>query len=120
MLLMTAAPISIEDLQQQNATLSAEILSLKEQLEWFKRQIFGKRSERVIGANPDQLQFEGFENSSQQEVPTQTIPAHERKTRTSTGKDTIKLPEDLPMETTLIDIPCLLYTSDAAEDYMPV
>ncbi len=109
---MTAAPISIEDLQQQNATLSAEILflssenlSLKEQLEWFKRQIFGKKSERVIGAHQDQLQFEGFESLSEQNPPTQTIPAHERKTRSSTGKDTIKLPEDLPMETTLIDIP---------------
>ena len=35
--------LSIEDLQQQNATLSAENLFLKEQLEWFKRQIFGKK-----------------------------------------------------------------------------
>jgi transposase len=102
---MITAPLSIENLQQQNATLSAENLSLKEQLEWFKRQIFGKKSERVVGANQDQLQFEGFESLDQQKTPSQTIPSHERKTRTSTGKETIKLPEDLPMETTIIDIP---------------
>ena len=68
---MILASLSIEDLQQHNATLSVENLFLKEQLEWFKRQIFGKKSERVIGANQDQLQFEGFEQLSEKEVPTQ-------------------------------------------------
>ncbi len=102
---MTTAPISIEDLQSQLIERDQTIIYLKEQLEWFKRQIFGKKSERVVSANPDQLQFEGFESLSEQEPPAQTIPAHERKRRTSTGKETIKLPEDLPMETTIIDIP---------------
>ena len=98
------ANITIESLQVQLIERDQKITLLEEQLDWFKRQIFGKKSERVVGANPDQLQFEGFESLSQQEAQTQTIPAHERKTRASTGKDTIKLPEDLPMETTMIDI----------------
>ena len=40
-----------------------EIKRLIEQLEWFKRQIFGKRSERALGnLNEFQMEFEGFEN----------------------------------------------------------
>lgn len=40
-----------------------EIKYLLEQLEWFKRQIFGKRSERVVSdLNELQMGFEGFEN----------------------------------------------------------
>jgi len=72
---MTLGQIAIEDLQQKNNALNAEVFSLnaenlflKEQLEWFKRQIFGKKSERIVGANPDQLQFEGFESLDPQEA----------------------------------------------------
>ena len=99
-----AANITIESLQKETAEQRAEILYLKEQLDWFKRQIFGKKSERVVDANQEQLKFDGFESASQQKVEKQTIPAHERKKRTSTGEDAIKLPDDLPVETTVIDI----------------
>lgn len=102
---MATAAISFEVLQKENRELSAENLYLKEQLEWCKRQIFGKKSERVIDANPEQLKLDGFENVNQQKTETQTIPAHERKKRTSTGEDAIKIPEDLPIETTVIDLP---------------
>lgn len=96
---------SIESLEKENAQQRAEILYLKEQIAWLTRQIFGKKSERVVDANPEQLELDGFESAEQQKVETQTVEAHERKKRTSTGKDTIKLPEDLPVETTVIDIP---------------
>lgn len=107
-----AANITIESLQvqlverdQKVMEQSAEILYLKEQNDWLLRQIFGKKSERVVDANQEQLKFDGFESASQQKTETQTIPAHERKKRTSTGEDAIKLPDDLPVETTVIDIP---------------
>lgn len=102
---MATATLSIENLQVQLSERDAEILYLKEQIEWFKRQIFGKKSERVVDTNQEQLQLDGFESTSQQKTETQTIPAHERAKRTSTGKDAIKLPDDLPVETTIIDIP---------------
>ena len=101
----TAEKSTIESLQKENAEQRAEILYLREQIEWCKRQIFGKKSERVVDANQEQLKFDGFETASQQKAETQTIPAHERKKRTSTGEDAIKLPDDLPVETTVIDIP---------------
>lgn len=100
-----AANIMIESLQKENVEQRAEILYLKEQIAWLTRQIFGKKSERLIDANQEQLKFDGFETTSQQKAETQTISAHERKKRTSTGEDTIKLPDDLPVETTIIDIP---------------
>jgi transposase len=34
-------------------TLQAEIAGLKQQLEWFKRQIFGQKSERRIEIGPN-------------------------------------------------------------------
>jgi transposase len=102
---METATLSAQALQIQNEALSAENRYLKEQIDWFKRQIFGKKSERVVDANPKQLHFEGFETAQEQQLETQTIPSHQRKKKTPTGKDTIKLPEDLPVETTIIDIP---------------
>ena len=101
----TAANISIESLEKEVAEQCAEILYLKEQNAWLLRQIFGKKSERIVDANQEQLKFDGFESGNLQKAETQTIPAHERKKRTSTGDDTIKLPDDLPVETTVIDIP---------------
>ena len=93
---------SLEKIVEQQR---AEILSLKEQLAWLKRQIFGKKSERVIDTPAEQLLFEGFENANEQKEEGQTIAAHKRKKRTPTGNDTIQLPDDLPVETIVIDLP---------------
>jgi transposase len=103
-----------DDLLKSIALLDKEIIArdekityLEEQLEWFKRQIFGRRSERTVSnLNVDQLIFEGFENlaSKEEEKKTQ-IPAHERKKSNRDGKDKITLPEDLPVKTTILDIP---------------
>ena len=45
------------------ANLSNEIVYLKEQIEWFKRQIFGQKTEKFVepNQNADQLLFEGFD-----------------------------------------------------------
>jgi len=87
--------------------LHREIASLKEQLAWFKRQIFGKRSERVVSdLNHQQLIFEGFENpQAPKEEKKSEVPAHERKKPDRNGQDKITLPPDLPVETIILDIP---------------
>ena len=90
---------------QKISEQNIEILKLKEQIAWLIKQIFGKKSERFIDVDQQQMKFDGFESTSEQKVETETVPAHERKKRTSTGVDTIKLPDDLPVETTVIDIP---------------
>jgi len=95
----------LSDHQTQNFQLQEQNLRLQEHLAWFQKQFFGKKSERVVEANPDQLQFEGFETPAQQPSETEKIPAHERKKRTSTGKDAIQIPNDLPVEIVVVDVP---------------
>src|ERR1700722_3989288 len=86
--------------------MGGKIQELEEQLAWFKRQIFGERSERVVSnLNAEQLVFEGFENLATKEIEKKTVAAHERKKPNRDGKDKISLPEDLPVKTTILDIP---------------
>jgi transposase len=106
-----APSLSLEELQQENLVLTAQNallqnqnVCLKEQLNWFQRQLFGKKSERNISqANEEQLTLEGFETK---EVPpeTKTIPAHTRRAPKRNGQDKITLPPDLPIETTILDL----------------
>lgn len=100
-----AAKITIESLQDQMAEQSAEILYLKEQNAWLLRQIFGKKSERLVDTDPQQLKLDGFESEEPAKTETKIIPAHKRRIKNRTGEDTIRLPEDLPVETVVIDLP---------------
>jgi transposase len=102
---MTTASTTIDCLSKEMDELRSENVYLKEQNAWLLKQIFGKKSERVVDTNPEQLQFDGFEAIAQEKTETETIPAHERKKRSSTAEDAIKLPADLPVETTIIDLP---------------
>ena len=45
---MTAALNLIKDLKDAVKDRDAKILCLEEQLAWFKRQLFGKKSERIV------------------------------------------------------------------------
>jgi len=92
--------------KHENAHLKEELSYLKEQLEWFQRQIFGQRSEKILkDLNIDQLIFEGFD-----QIPA-TDKEEEKKisayTRRAPKKDNdkIKIPEDLPVEEIIIDLP---------------
>jgi transposase len=106
----------LEQLQNENQILRAEILDLRnavayltEQLNWFKRQLFGQKSERtaVAGNMPtEQLQLEGFDSLSKtEECETETIPAHQRRKPKRDGQDKITLDPDLPVKTILLDLP---------------
>lgn len=96
----------IADREKKIADRDAKIVYLQEQLDWFKRQIFGKRSERVVSdANSEQLMLAGFENLEQQESQKKKVAAHSRKKPNREGQDKITLPDDLPVKTTILDIP---------------
>lgn len=93
-------------LNLENQNLSQEVQQLQEQLAWFKKQIFGKRSERnVSDLNTQQLLFEGFENLATKEEEKKQVTSHIRKKPNRNGQDKITLPEDLPVKTTTLDIP---------------
>jgi transposase len=98
--------MTIDDLLLENDKLKKEVFHLNEQLDWFKRQLFGKRSEKIVSqTNSEQLEFEGFKNESVKSSEAKTIPAHERRKPCRNGQDKISLPSDLPVERTVIDLP---------------
>ncbi len=97
--------VQVLQLNSQLKQESTKVLYLEEQIAWLRRQIFGKKSERLVDVNHEQLTFDGFESAKSSQAKTQTIASHERKTTTRTGEDTIQLPEDLPVETIVIDLP---------------
>jgi transposase len=112
---MTAAQIpSLEKLQFEIVELRStldqrdqKIIQLQEQLDWFKRQIFGKKSERIArDLDKAQMEFEGFDLP---QVPdkekTKTVSAHERRKPRRDGRDAITIPEDLPVKTIVLDVP---------------
>ena len=66
-MILTQMP-SYRDLETENANLKDErcsflekIQKLQEELDWFKKQIFGKKSEKIVEQNPLQLYLPGFE-----------------------------------------------------------
>jgi transposase len=93
-------------LRKENSLLRESVSYLEEQVAWLKRQIFGQRSEKVIKTlNESQLMLDGFEEVESKPEEKQKVPSHERRKPTRNGKDTIKLPPDLPVERQVIDIP---------------
>ena len=90
---------SIESLRQKCATLN-------EQVEWFKRQIFGVRSERNVDPFMQMPTLPGFVYPEVQiEVEKKPVKEHARKKPNRNGKDAITFPKDIPVERKVIDIP---------------
>ena len=104
---MTAAQnLSIEQLQEELSQRDEKISYLEEQLNWFKRQLFGRKSERdVTHVDARQLELDGFESLSKGDPQTKTVAAHNRRKPENKGKESIILPSDLPVETIFLDIP---------------
>jgi len=94
-----------EQLQAENLLLKNEISSLKEQLAWLTRQMFGKKSEKIISeTDSKQLTFEGLEDLKPEEEK-KPVKGHTRSAAKEKGKDKITLPSNLPVEETILDIP---------------
>src|SRR5271165_6358832 len=111
---MTTSTISLEEYLKEVAqwkstvdALQKQVKYLEEQLEWFKKQIFGKRSERIVEQGADAPCFPGLEEFFKQtaEEEKQKVPAHDRKKPNRNGQDAITFPSDLPIERHVIDIP---------------
>ena len=103
--MIASQAISYEEALLKNAQLENKVAFLEAQVAWFRKYLFGKKSERIISqVNEEQLTFEGFEVGKPQEE-TQIIPTHERKKPKCDGEDKITLPPDLPVERTVLDLP---------------
>ena len=94
-----------EQLRAENLLLKNEVSTLKQQLAWFTKQVFGQKSEKIISdVDSKQLTFEGFENI-QPDEEKKPVKGHTRTSAKNKGKDKIALPPNLPVEQTVIDIP---------------
>lgn len=104
---MNLATNQLENLQSENQKLRDVISSLKERLDWFERQVFGKRSEKMV-VTPGEIYLPGFPWGVDQVLEAEEkkpVAAHERKPPKRDGKDTISWPSDLPVERVFIDLP---------------
>lgn len=72
----------IQKKDQQIALLQDENAQLKEELAWFRRQVFGQKRERFIPADPAQLEMElGVEDSKAAEPEVEQISYQRQKTK---------------------------------------
>ena len=60
----------VEELEARNDALEARVRALSRQLEWFRRQLFGRKSERrIVEADPQQPLLEGLGESGEASAP---------------------------------------------------
>ena len=86
---------------------SRQLEWLKRQLDWFKRQLFGQKSERLVDESPDQLELPlEMPEPVESEPDTVVVPEHvKRKPGKGKGVFTLTLPDDLPVEETIHELP---------------
>ncbi|KAA6185893.1 IS66 family transposase [Thiohalocapsa marina] len=89
----------------ENRQLRDTIQSLEQQLDWFKRQLFGQKSEkRLIEANPDQGSlFEGLVGQPAKAEPTDTITYQRRqgkkpRSEADVTAEGLRFSADVPLE----------------------
>jgi hypothetical protein len=97
--------MKIEDLLAENQLLKQQIIVLQEQIKVLQKLVFGKKSERFIEDSADQYLFKfetDLDNQPQEEIVS--VPAHKKRKAKSTPINTISYPDDLPVETTVLDL----------------
>jgi len=88
---------------------SDQITYLQEQLAWFKKQIFGTKSEKLIDIPGENPELPGLELPDEVVVESDEDKKHveyDRKGKNrKNGTCTLELPDNLPVETIIKDIP---------------
>ena len=84
--------------------LAEEVEKLSNELAWFRRQLFGSKTEHYIPRDDTPSLFpEEMSPESPKEVPTAPVAEHERKVRQANALS--EIPADLPREERVIDVP---------------
>lgn len=100
-------PELLRQKDQRIHALEADLLTLKEQLTWLQKQVFGVKSERLIDLH-DQLSLPGFGLGPQDpeaEPEQEEVHFKRRKNKKNQGKDAISYPDNLPVKKIELDIP---------------
>ena len=104
----------IHALQSALETSQAEISALKQQLDWFKRQLFGRKSEKRIIEHPDQLDLSallGETSPPAEPEPTEKITYTRRRPKQRSEDDVtdagLRFGPDVPIEVIELSAPQL-------------
>jgi transposase len=92
---------------EQLIGLKETVARLREQLEWFKRQVFGQKSERFVDlpGNMDDLPGFEFPEPRSDPEPRVEVPGHQRRKRGGKGAFSVEIPDDLERVEELVDVP---------------
>jgi len=118
-------PEQIVELLRSQAALREEVSALKHQLEWFKRQLFGQKSERrIIDAAPGQMSLGEALNQAQSGVAPESksrqVEAHTRRVATKrpeSDEDSVAFFDDSRVPVEVIDVPAPEVQGLAADQY---
>jgi transposase len=107
------SPGEIVDLSRSHATLREEVAALKHQLEWFKRQLFGQKSERrIVEQASGQMSLgEALNPAQTAQAPApaeRRVDAHTRRVATKkadTDEDSVPFFDESRVPVELIEIP---------------
>jgi transposase len=107
--------------KEENRILHDELADAKEQIEWFKRQIFGSKSERLIPSDA-QMALQLGVVSAQADPQTETITYERQKPRKHTPHGREEIPANLRRETIVlmpdIDVSGMERLSDKVTEQM--
>lgn len=98
-------PISeLDSLRQVNTELTGKVQQLQQQLDWFKRQLFGQKSEKrlLVDQSIQQSLFEGMmSKDAPTKLETKMVAAHERKLKQRDGCTTdsgLRFDDSMPVQ----------------------
>jgi transposase len=109
------------DLRHSNETLTERLEEAERQIAWFRKQIFGRKSEkRQVDPNPHQLHLgESLGQAPETPAPAETVAAYVRRKQCNHDRaadDTgLRFDDSVPVET--IELPVPELTGPAAADY---
>lgn len=119
------SPGEIVDLSRFNATLRDEVAALKHQLEWFKRQLFGQKSERrIVDVASMQMSLGEAMHPAQSATPPapaeRRVEAHTRKVATKqalSDEDSVPFFDESRVPVELIEVPAPETAGLSAEEF---
>ena len=118
----TPSPAAFKKLQADNAALQAHNQSLTQQVEWFRRQLFGTKSERrLVDDNPQQPLLDGLIDSAEPvSAPVRETITYERRKGKQRGEGCVteqglRFDESVPVETIELSPPQVMRGEDYEE-----
>ena len=109
----TQSKTTIAELETRNATLTLQVDELTRQLDWFKRQLFGRKSEKRLEIDPAvQPLLDGLVDAAQTSTPpvppTEIISYQRRKKQRDAGCVTdegLRFDDSVPVVTITLPVP---------------